>query len=348
MMTLNDIQKLIRPSILNLKAYSSARHNFNKEASVFLDANENPFDNGINRYPDPFQRDLKKRISLLKQQPVENIFIGNGSDEALDVIVRSFCEPKEDNIIICPPTYGMYKVTADIHNVSVLEVPLNENFEVDVTQILETANEHSKLLILCSPNNPTGNSIDFNTLRQIAENFKGIIIIDEAYIDFSTNASALKCLTEFPQIIVMQTLSKAWGMAGLRIGMAFAAPEIISVLNKVKPPYNINVLSQKYAIKQLKNTDLLKKNIEQIKLQREKLYDFLKTCEWVENVFKSDANFIIARFKNAQYIYTKLIQKGIVVRNQTHQTLCDNCLRISIGTPKENEILMKTLKTQLK
>jgi len=339
-----DIQKLIRPNIQRLKAYSSARSEFTQKASIYLDANENPFNNGVNRYPDPLQIALKEELAKQKSQPVANLFLGNGSDEVLDVIMRTFCEPEKDNIIINPPTYGMYSVIADINNVAIKEVFLQKNFCINEKEILNNVDEQTKMVILCSPNNPTGKAIELDKITFLLQHFPGMVVVDEAYIDFCPDKSALSLLDQYPNLMVTQTLSKAWGMAGLRIGMAFAHPQLISVLNKVKPPYNISKLSQEKALQILSDDKTFKQNIESIKEQKEVLINFLNHSPLVTEVIPSDANFVSARFKNAAEVYQKLVAEGIVVRNRSNQPLCDNCLRITVGTEAEIAALIKTLK----
>ncbi len=344
MKNITDIKKLVRPNIQKLKAYSSARSEFTQKANIYLDANENPFDNGVNRYPDPLQNELKKMISKYKGQPVEKIFLGNGSDEVLDVIVRTFCEPGQDDIIINPPTYGMYSVIAAVNNINVKEVFLQKNFCINEKEILEAAGEHTKMLILCSPNNPTGNVVELEKIEFLLQYFPGLVLVDEAYIDFSPEHSAVSLLDNYPNLIVTQTLSKAWAMAGLRIGMAFAHPGLVQIFNKVKPPYNISTVSQEKALQILSDTRKFKENLKRIEQQKVILTAFLKSLDNVTEVIPSDANFVSARFKNAGEVYQKLIEKGIVVRNRSNQPLCENCLRITVGTEEEMAVLIETLK----
>ncbi|WP_353777591.1 histidinol-phosphate transaminase [Winogradskyella sp. 3972H.M.0a.05] len=341
-----NIENLIRDNIKALKPYSSARDEF-KDASndfIFLDANENPFGTGLNRYPDPQQVSLKQRLSELKGVDPNQILVGNGSDEVLDLIFRAFCEPNNDNIIILPPTYGMYSVLANTNAVNIKEVQLKTNFQPDVEEILETVDQNSKLLFLCSPNNPTANSFEANSIERLLKEFKGIVVIDEAYIDFSTQESWLNRLNEFPNLIVTQTLSKAYGMAGIRLGVCYASSAIITILNKIKPPYNVNQLSQQKALEVLTNSDVISNRINTILSERKVLVEALKAISFVEAVFPSDANFLFVRVDNANKRYQQLITNKIVVRNRTNQPLCENCLRFTVGTETENKALINTLK----
>lgn len=342
-----SIQHLIRPSIKSLKPYASARDEFkgNKEHLTFLDANENPFENGINRYPDPQQKELKAVISKLKNIPVEQILLGNGSDEVLDLLIRMFCEPNIDNILILPPTYGMYEVLANINAVEVLKINLSEStFQPQNTAVLNIANGNSKILFLCSPNNPTGNSFEADRVEFLLKNFKGIVVIDEAYIDFSNEESWLSRLKEFPNLVVVQTLSKAYGMAGIRLGMCFASEAIIATLNKIKPPYNINELTQISAIEQLQKADLVQSQIMSLINERELLVRSLDQVAFIKKIYPSNTNFVMIKVDNASKRYQQLIENGIVIRNRTTQPLCENCLRLTIGTTEENMKLIETLK----
>lgn len=342
-----SIQHLIRPSIKSLKPYASARDEFkgNKEHLTFLDANENPFENGINRYPDPQQKELKAVISKLKNIPVEQILLGNGSDEVLDLLIRMFCEPNIDNILILPPTYGMYEVLANINAVEVLKINLSESaFQPQNTAVLNTASANSKILFLCSPNNPTGNSFEADRVEFLLKNFKGIVVIDEAYIDFSNEESWLSRLKEFPNLVVVQTLSKAYGMAGIRLGMCFASEAIIATLNKIKPPYNINELTQISAIEQLQKADLVQSQIMSLINERELLVRSLDQVTFIKKIYPSNTNFVMIKVDDASKRYQQLIENGIVIRNRTTQPLCENCLRLTIGTTEENMKLIETLK----
>ncbi|HXJ97969.1 MAG TPA: histidinol-phosphate transaminase [Gelidibacter sp.] len=342
-----SIQHLIRPSIKSLKPYASARDEFkgHKEHLTFLDANENPFENGINRYPDPQQKELKAVISKLKNIPVEQILLGNGSDEVLDLLIRMFCEPNIDNILILPPTYGMYEVLANINAVEVLKINLSESaFQPQNTAVLNTASANSKILFLCSPNNPTGNSFEADRVEFLLKNFKGIVVIDEAYIDFSNEESWLSRLKEFPNLVVVQTLSKAYGMAGIRLGMCFASEAIIATLNKIKPPYNINELTQISAIEQLQKADLVQSQIMSLINERELLVRSLDQVAFIKKIYPSNTNFVMIKVDDASKRYQQLIENGIVIRNRTTQPLCENCLRLTIGTTEENMKLIETLK----
>ncbi len=342
-----NIQDLIRPSIQGLKPYSSARDEFkgSKDNLTFLDANENPFDNGINRYPDPQQSELKALISEIKSVPSENILLGNGSDEVLDLLIRMFCEPNKDNVLILPPTYGMYEVLANINAVEVLKINLStELFQPKIDAILEVANADSKILFICSPNNPTGNSFDEETIESLLNNFKGIVVVDEAYIDFSEEESWLSRLNEFPNLVITQTLSKAYGMAGIRLGMCFASAEIITTLNKIKAPYNINLLTQKKAIEGLSEMVLINSQVSCLIDEREVLVKALEDVYFIEKVYPSDANFVMVKVDDANKRYQQLIDNGIVIRNRTTQPLCENCLRLTIGTKEENIKLIENFK----
>lgn len=341
-----NIQDLIRPTIKALKPYSSARDEFqgNSGNMVFLDANENPYENGVNRYPDPQQRTVKSLLSEIKGVPVKNILLGNGSDEVLDLIFRAFCEPNQDNIITLPPTYGMYSVLANINAIEIKSVELDDKFQPRVEAILNTADPNSKLLFLCSPNNPTGNSFEAKSIEKLINEFNGIVVIDEAYIDFSKEESWVSRLNEFPNLIVTQTLSKAYGMAGIRLGICYASEEITSVLNRIKPPYNINKLTQQKAISQLEKNEYTKQQVSDILEERDILINKLKEVNYISKIYPSDANFVLAKVDDATKRYDQLIEKGIVIRNRTTQPGCENCLRFTVGTEIENEILIKALK----
>lgn len=340
-----DIQTIIRPTIKALKPYSSARDEFQGVPAdmVFLDANENPFENGVNRYPDPQQGKLKAILSEIKNVPINNILLGNGSDEILDLIFRAFCEPNQDNVIILPPTYGMYEVLANLNAIKFIKVDLDDTFQPKVDAILNAANNNSKILFLCSPNNPTANSFESSKIEKLITEFEGLVVIDEAYIDFSKEASWLSRLNEFPNLIVTQTLSKAYAMAGIRLGICYASAEIISILNMIKPPYNINELTQKKAIELLSIKDLASNQIRDILNERSILMAELKNITFVSKIYPSDANFILAKVDDANKRYDQLIKKGIVIRNRTTQAGCENCLRLTVGTFEENEKLVKTL-----
>jgi histidinol-phosphate aminotransferase len=345
-MTNFDINKLTRTNVLNMKPYSSARDEFKdfKHEMIYLDANENPFDNSVNRYPDPQQIELKELIAEKRDVKVENILIGNGSDEVLDLLYRAFCEPNKDNVITLPPTYGMYEVLANINAVENRAVLLTDDFQPNAEAILSKIDENTKILFLCSPNNPTGNSFSDKIIFNLLNNFSGLILIDEAYIDFSEKDSWLLLLKEYPNLVICQTLSKAYAMAGMRIGILYASAEIISVLNKIKPPYNINILSQEKAIKKIQQSTL-DFQVKKILLERDKLFEALKTVDFIEKVIPSDSNFILIKVDDADLRYQQFIDNGIVVRNRSNQPLCDNCLRITIGTKDENKKVIQLLKT---
>lgn len=337
------IENLIRENIKKLKPYSSARDDFNGDKAIFLDANENPF--GIlNRYPDPYQTELKIKLSAIKNLPIENIFIGNGSDEIIDLTMRVFCEPQKDKILICPPTYGMYEVYAGINDVDVIKVPLDKNFQLDTYTILETVNkENIKIIYLCSPNNPTGNNLE--CIQTILENFKGIVFIDEAYIDFSSAKSYTKRIIEFPSLIVSQTFSKAWGMAGVRVGVAFSSTGIIEFLNKIKPPYNVNELSQKKIISTLDNQQEFQKKLKTILQERDKMISQLQKIQTIQKIYPTATNFILIKIENASQIYDELVKRKIVIRDRSK--IVANSLRITVGTPEENTVLLNELKNLL-
>ena len=341
-----DIQKLVRENIKNLKPYSSARDEFKglDAAMVFLDANENPFENNVNRYPDPQQILVKKALSKVKEIPVSQILLGNGSDEVLDLLFRTFCEPVVDNIITLPPTYGMYKVLAQINAIEEREVLLTKEFQPNVDEILAKSTSNSKLLFLCSPNNPTGNSFSMKSIEKLLTSFKGLVVIDEAYIDFSEQKSWLQRLEEFPNLIIIQTLSKAYGMAGIRLGICYASTEIISILNKVKPPYNVNKLTQQMALKRVLDKKNVTSDINKILAEREKLLSNLKEVSFVEKMYPTDANFVLIKVDDAVKRYHQLLKKGIVIRNRTTQPLCENTLRLTVGTEVENIKLINALK----
>jgi len=311
---------------------------------VFLDANENPYNNGVNRYPDPQQRSLKGELALQRQIKASQILLGNGSDEVLDLIYRAFCEPKIDNVITLPPTYGMYKVLAETNDVENREVLLTEDYEPDVTEILRVADANSKLLFICSPNNPTGNAFKADKIEILLKSFPGIVVIDEAYIDFSESQTWVSKLSEYPNLIVAQTLSKAYGMAGIRLGICYASEEIISVINKIKPPYNVNELTQKKALDRVLDKESVKNEISSILIERSALYEVLLEVNFVQKIYPSDANFVLVKVDNANLRYQQLLDKGIVIRNRSTQPLCENTLRFTIGTPSENKKLIKVLK----
>ena len=341
-----NINNLVRENIKNMQSYSSARDEFKDftHNMVFLDANENPFSNGINRYPDPQQKILKSILSKQKRINENQILLGNGSDEVLDLVFRAFCEPNVDNVITLPPTYGMYGVLANINAIENKEVLLSADFQPNIDDIVKNINANTKIIFLCSPNNPTGNSFDDQAVLTLLKNFNGLVIIDEAYIDFSKNESWLQEINDYPNLVITQTLSKAYAMAGLRVGILYASTEIISVLNKIKPPYNINNLSQESALKKLEQSTL-NFHVKKIINERKKMVEFLVFIPFVEKIYPSDANFILIKVDDANKRYNQLIENGIVIRNRNNQALCENCLRITIGTKEENEKLMAVLKS---
>ncbi len=341
-MSLN-LNKLLRENIRNLKPYSSARDEFSGEAAVFLDANENPFNSPWNRYPDPYQRVLKTRIGDLKNIPAENIFLGNGSDEPIDLLFRAFCEPGLDQVVSINPTYGMYRVAADTNNIAVAQVSLNADFELDAEAILKAVTPKTKLIFLCSPNNPTGNALDSSGVLRIIEEFKGIVVLDEAYVDFCPEKSLLPALNKYPNLVILQTFSKAWGMAGLRLGMAFAAVEIIDVLSRIKYPYNINILTQHKALELLSDESSKAEWVSLILKERGKLETTLESYPFVVKVYPSDANFLLVKTHDPRGIYQYLVDQQIIVRDRSSITLCEGCLRISIGSPEENATLLEAL-----
>ena len=342
-----NVLDLVRENIKNIKPYSSARDEY-KDATaddmVFLDANENPFENGVNRYPDPQQNSVKDLLADIKGVSKQNILLGNGSDEVLDLIFRAFCEPNKDNIITLPPTYGMYSVLADLNAIENRKVLLNTDFQPKVDTILKEADANSKILFLCSPNNPSGNSFSVEKVEQLLNDFKGLVVIDEAYIDFSEQESWLKRLEEFPNLVITQTLSKAYGMAGIRLGVCYASIEIITVLNNIKPPYNVNELTQQRAIDRLSNIDIIQKEVADIINERAQLINELQNIDFIKTIYPTDCNFVLIKVDNATKRYNELIAKGIVVRNRTSQPLCENCLRLTIGTSIENKRLIEALK----
>jgi histidinol-phosphate aminotransferase len=330
-----------------MKPYSSARdefEDFDTAEMIFLDANENPFQNGVNRYPDPQQSNVKKVLAKLKNVKTNQILLGNGSDEVLDLLFRAFCEPKIDNVITLPPTYGMYGVLANINAVENREVLLSIDFQPQVEKILEAIDENTKILFLCSPNNPTANSFSDEIVMKLLENFKGLVVIDEAYIDFSEKESWLSKIEHYPNLIITQTLSKAYGLAGIRLGICYASAAIISVLNKIKPPYNVNELTQLRALERLSDPEKIKSEIYSIIAQREELLKVLVDVKFVEKIYPTEANFILIKVDDANKRYNELIAKGIVIRNRTTQPLCENTLRLTIGTEEENKKLMEALK----
>jgi histidinol-phosphate aminotransferase len=343
-----NLDNLIRPNIKKFTPYASARDEFKGTARIFLDANENslgsPLTKWYNRYPDPLQWELKKRISAIKNLPADNMLLGNGSDECIDLLIRAFCEPAKDNIVICPPTYGMYEVCAHINNVEVKSAPLTPQYQLDFEALQEVVDARTKIIFLCSPNNPTGNSINRQDIETILNAFDGLVVLDEAYINFSRQRSFVPELQEYPNLVILQTFSKAWGLAALRLGMLFASAEIITVLNKIKPPYNINQATQELALKALDHLEDVNVMIKTLVEEREKLAQQLFQIPIVQHIFPSDANFILVKVVDAVGIYEYLKKKGIIVRNRSNVILCEGCLRITIGTPEQNAELLQELK----
>ena len=339
-----DINSLVRKNVLKLKPYSSARDEFQGNGSVFLDANENPYPSPYNRYPDPHQFALKRKIAEIKGVDSEQIFLGNGSDEPIDLLIRAFCEPGVDNVLIPQPTYGMYSVSAEINAVEIKTVKLTPEFDIDLVFTEEAWNEKTKLLFLCSPNNPSGNLLSKDKIESLLRKFKGLVIVDEAYIDFTDYTGFLPLLTQYNNLVVLQTLSKAWGLAGIRLGMCFSNVEVIKVLNKIKPPYNINILTQTVALESIREIQQKENWVKEIKIQRELLRNELAKIKMVEKVYPSDANFLLTKVKNAKVTYDLLVDKGIITRDRSNVILCNNCLRITVGTPEENRVLLDELK----
>ena len=342
-----DVRNLQRENIKNLSPYSTARDEFKGQASVYLDANENNFGSPLpanyNRYPDPLQLDLKDAISKIKGVPIENMFLGNGSDEAIDLLFRAFCSPKEDNVIILPPTYGMYEVSANINDVEVRKVNLLPDFQLDLEKIAETIDKHTKIIFICSPNNPTGNSLNRVDIETVLANFDGLVVIDEAYINFARQKTFIQELTEYPNLVVLQTFSKAWGLAALRLGMAFSSTHVIDILNKVKPPYNINQATQDLALDALANFEQVNEWIKVTVSERERLSDALAKLAGVTKVYPSDANFILVEIQNAHEVYNELVTNGVILRDRSKIIQCEGCLRITVGTIEENNHLLTLL-----
>ena len=341
-----NIDTLVRNNVKNMSSYSSARDDYSGGADknlIYLDANESPFENGINRYPDNKHKNLKTVISKNRNINVNQVVFGNGTDEILDLIVRVFCNPNKDKIITLPPTYGMYNVIAKTNGVENIEIPLKSDFSIDTDKILDLKTSNIKILFLCSPNNPTGNSFEINVLDNLIKKFNGIVVVDEAYIDFSSQKSLTNLIDKYENLIITQTMSKAYGMAGIRLGMGISNNKIISYINKIKPPYNVNTLTENKALKELNKIDEIKKNIDLVLNQRMLLLTSLEKLDFVEKIYKSDANFLLVKVDNADLRYNQLLEKGIIVRNRSNQPLCQNCLRITIGTKIENNSLIKTL-----
>lgn len=337
------LEKLIRPDLLDLNPYSSARDEYEGREGIFLDANENPFDNGFNRYPDPLHRELKLKIEKIKPVNSDQIFLGNGSDECIDLLIRLLCVSKKDKMVSISPSYGMYFFSAKINHIELIEISLNEDFSLNKNQLIN-AGKDAKIMFICSPNNPTGNAFSKNEIVDLLNNFEGILVVDEAYIDFSSEESMIGELANYPNLVVLQTFSKAYGMAGLRLGMLFGSSELVSWLNKIKSPYNINQFTQEKVITILDSADLINNQVQIIKNERRRLELELSKLNYVLNIYKSDANFILMKVKDANEIYKRLIKSKIIVRNRTNQPLCDNCIRITIGTKEENDLLITKMK----
>lgn len=342
-----DLNSLIRQNIKSLKPYSSARSEFSGSASVYLDANENSFGSPLtkwyNRYPDPLQWEVKKKLAVIKNVEAEHMLLGNGSDECIDLLIRAFCDPQRDNIVICQPTYGMYEVYADINDVPVKMVPLTPAYQLDLEGLEEAIDAQTKLIFFCSPNNPTGNSLDWEDIEMVLNNFDGIVVVDEAYINYSRHKSFVTVLSDYPNLVVMQTFSKAWGLAALRLGMIYASKDIVAVLNKIKPPYNINQATQELVLKALDNLQDVNAMITETVKLRDLLVNELLTASSVQKVYPSDANFLLVKVTDANAIYAYLRDKGIIVRNRNNVILCEDCLRITVGTERENAVLVEAL-----
>ena len=338
------LKDLVRPNILALEPYSCARNEFTGEARVYVDANENPYNSDVNRYPDPLQIAVKRKIAALKGVRETQIFLGNGSDEAIDLPFRIFCRPGIDNVVAPAPTYGMYQVCADINDIEYRSVPMKPEFQLDLDGMKARIDDNTKLVFLCSPNNPSGNALRWEDIQWFLDNFRGITIVDEAYIDFSSRPSLLRELERYPRMMVLQTFSKAWGQAAIRLGMAFAGEEIIRLMNNVKYPYNVNILTQKQALRVLDNIADKDKAVKEILQQRDMLRDRLNTLECVDRIYPSDANFLLVKVYDADNTYKYLLERGIIVRNRNRVTLCKGCLRITVGTPSENEEIISALK----
>ena len=339
-----NLNRIVRGNIEALKPYSSARDEFEGKAEVYLDANENPFNSGLNRYPDPMAIKLKKKVSEIKKLNIDNIFLGNGSDEAIDLLFRIFCEPGKDNVIIPEPTYGMYSVCAEINDVKIIKASLNEKFDINADYILNEVNKSTKIIFLCSPNNPSGNIFSASEIKKILVSFEGIVVLDEAYIDFSSSESWLNELRNYENLVILQTLSKAWGLAGIRLGMAFASDEIIKFMNNVKYPYNLNILTQDKAYELLSNEEVKDKQVETILREREFILDELNRIDDLRKIFPTEANFILISVDNPVELYNFLVRSSIIVRDRSKVHLCEGCLRITVGTPEENKRLIVKIK----
>jgi len=341
-----DLIRWVRPEVLQMQPYASARDEFAGSTldTILLDANENPFESGVNRYPDPYQRELREALAIRRGIPAEQIFLGNGSDEVLDLLFRVFCSPAKDAVLTMPPTFGMFKVLAALNQVQHIEVPLTPEFKIDIENVVKAIPANCKMILLCSPNNPTGNSFDREAIETLLESFGGLVVIDEAYIDFSPKPSWIPELARYPNLIITQTFSKAYGQAGIRLGMAFAQADIIALLQKIKLPYNVNDLTQRWALERLQNPDKVQEEINTILAGKSALYEILNEIPWVRSTFPSDTNFILVRVDDGELRYRQLMDKGIVVRNRSNQMHCANTLRISVGTPEENMLLKQILK----
>ena len=338
-----DLKRLVRENVRNLTPYQSARDEFSGKTGIFLDANENPYGN-LNRYPDPYQKELKAAISKIKEIAEEKIFLGNGSDEIIDLCFRAFCNPGVDKALTFTPTYGMYEVSAAVNDIKVLKVPLNERFQIDLQNVRPLLSDRNlKLIFICSPNNPTGNAMNYSDVEYILKSFEGIVVIDEAYIDFSEKPSFMRLVDEYPGLIIMQTFSKAFGLAAARIGMAFSNPVIIKYFNKLKPPYNISTINQKAALRKLQKVEEFKNQVIKIKKERERLSYHIQKMKITEKIYPSDANFLLVNVKNASYVYNELVKNNIIVRNRSN--LVDNCLRVTVGKRSENNRLIQKLNT---
>lgn len=340
---MKSLDELIRPNVARMAPYSCARNEFEGVASVCLDANENPYNSPYNRYPDPLQRELKRRIAQIKGVAPDRIFLGNGSDESIDLAFRAFCEPGIDNVVAIEPTYGMYKVCAELNQVEYRPVLLDEHFSFQADWLLSACDEHTKLIFVCSPNNPTGNSMPREEIFRLLDSFEGLVIVDEAYIDFSAQESLLKHLNDYPNLLVFQTLSKAWGCAGLRLGLAYADPAIVEIYNKIKYPYNINVLTQQTALNLIQDESRVKEWVGILLAERERMRQNLAQLSMVQAIYPSDANFLLVKVTDADAIYRYLVEQSIIVRNRNRVRLCGNCLRITVGTPEENAELLRAL-----
>ncbi|PZX53857.1 histidinol-phosphate aminotransferase [Algoriphagus ratkowskyi] len=343
-----DLTPLLRPHIVNLLPYTSARDEYTGKEGIFLDANENPYgsvtDEDYNRYPDPYQHELKAEIAEIKQVKPSQIFLGNGSDEAIDLLFRAFCNPGKDNVILLPPTYGMYEVSAGINDVETRKIPLTADFQLQPNLILQAVDENTKIIFVCSPNNPSGNKVDREDILKLLQEFNGLVVVDEAYIDFSDEPSFTTLLNEYKNLLVMQTFSKAWGLASLRLGMAFASKDMIKILNRIKPPYNISGLTQQTVLAALKNVDKVNAMIADILQERDYLRNELAKLDYVEKIHPSHANFLLVKMPNASHVYDDLIEEKIIVRNRAKVQLCEECLRITVGTRTENTAFIQALK----